>query len=504
MKTYEDFVEIIEIDDYKQLINILQSSSPNFRKDYIFRGLGSTEYELIPSALRKDENDEYTITNYIDSKFSVYQPKSPSDHFKECRIPPETYSALSKKNHTILLNKYGQASDDNTKSLCWVSSDEELRFKRELYILLRFLNWTDKSGLKISTTPEIRKLIHENINYKPPQYKWPNFNFFEIISLAQHYELPTQAMDWSYDYKSSLYFATSNILEGNEDDCVLWAFNYKLFEDNYQPGHPFPYKLQFYRPEYSSNPNLRGQKGLFTFVISEEYNFDERPFDEIIIEDIIKNIRPEKKIENYISIYGLNDFIIPRNEKIFYKFIIPNELKHVILKELYLDGYSEENLFPGYRGVVQAIQNRVTLDEYIKELNTPKRINMIMSFDEDEIKSIFENEKRIIFKKKVYHTFLDNIFIYSKDTGKILGYFKGNNIIKNTPENMWNTFSEKSIFTKEKFIQYFENKNDGYGIIITNLTKIDYPIKLNLNLNSEFYYIHPNDKNLNYLLNFIK
>lgn len=132
------------------------------------------------------------------------------------------------------------------------------------------------------------------------------------------------------------------------------------------------------------------------------------------------------------------------------------------------------------------------------------KINMIMSFDENEIENIFENEKRMIFKQKVYHNFLNKIFIYSKDSREIKGYFKCNEIIKNTPENMWNTFYEKSILTEEKFFKNFENKKEVYGIKINNLTKLDYPIEISRDIESEFYYIHPNDKNFNYLLNFIK
>lgn len=50
------------------------------------------------------------------------------------------------------------------------------------------------------------------------------------MSLAQHYGIPTRLLDWSYDYKSALYFALKDILEKPCDsDGVLWSFNYKLF-----------------------------------------------------------------------------------------------------------------------------------------------------------------------------------------------------------------------------------------------------------------------------------
>lgn len=63
---------------------------------------------------------------------------------------------------------------------------------------------------------------------------------------------------------------------------------------------------------------------------------------------------------------NFKDFIKKRNEKIFYKFIISKEIKSEILQELYKEGYSEENLFPGYSGAVLSIKNKAKLDKKIK------------------------------------------------------------------------------------------------------------------------------------------
>jgi hypothetical protein len=51
---------------------------------------------------------------------------------------------------------------------------------------------------------------------------------------------------------------------------------------------------------------------------------------------------------------------------LLYKLIIPKELKVEILNELYLDGYSEEYLFPGYKGVSKHVINEVKLKNLLK------------------------------------------------------------------------------------------------------------------------------------------
>ena len=55
------------------------------------------------------------------------------------------------------------------------------------------------------------------------------------------------------------------------------------------------------------------------------------------------------------------------NEKVFYKFIIPQDSKAKILNYLYKEGYTEENIFPGYASIAKSIKNRVKLDEELKK-----------------------------------------------------------------------------------------------------------------------------------------
>ena len=107
-----------------------------------------------------------------------------------------------------------------------------------------------------------------------------------------------------------------------------------------------------YRPEYNSNPNLNAQKGLFTFMIKRVSEDASQPYNQFI--------------EEFLDIYNQNGRKMPKNEYAFYKFIVPEDEKPNILKELYSEGYSEEYLFPGYDGVSQTIKNRVKLDRLIK------------------------------------------------------------------------------------------------------------------------------------------
>lgn len=192
---------------------------------------------------------------------------------------------------------------------------------------------------------------------------WPEEKFYEIISLAQHNNLPTRALDWSYDPKIALYFSVEDCLINNNCDCVLWAFNYKLFEDHYYNEINKIADFTIYRPEYNTNNNLKSQKGLFTFLTTIDYENLTNciPFDEAIIKLLIDG--RDQFDEHSYKLDCFRRFQINDNEKIFHKFIIKGNLKIRILKELYLEGYSKESLFPSYDKVVESIKDRVILDK---------------------------------------------------------------------------------------------------------------------------------------------
>ena len=355
----------------------MNSEFEDLRLDYIFRGLKKSSYELIPSSLRKDENGIYEITKFIaDSEFKLglqtYFKQAVEDNFFAEKLE------VTKENERCIImepiNKHGKIIEDNYRTP-FIRSASELQFKRETYVLLKFLNYCDRIGLRIQVNEKVRRLLHNFTRYQyEPETIWPEFKFFEIISLAQHYGLPTRALDWSYDYKIALYFAVEDALKKDSEDCVLWAFNYKLFENNYGVNkyhYEIP-KLEIYRPEYNSNPNLNAQKGLFTFwsCTSDDDLLDDTSFDELVITELIENTHINKNNPSkteYHKIEGYEGFVIPENIKIFHKFIIPSKLKVKILKELYAEGYTNEFIYPSYREVVNSIRKKVELEEYLQE-----------------------------------------------------------------------------------------------------------------------------------------
>ena len=348
-----EYIKKIKINSYDELVQIIHGKTKfceDLREKFIFRGMENSAYELTPSALRKDNK----LNDFVDEDFKLTLVL---EHEKavEYGFTKKEDKYEGQKDFTV--NKYGQLIDEESKD--YAESWEEFQCVKELNALMKFLSYADKVGLKVPANQNVRRLLEHNFHniFDSENGIWPEKEFYELMALAQHYGIPTRVLDWSYDYRVSLYFAIKNILNDNyltskkPENGVLWAFNYKYFNPCYMPITK-SHCTEYYRPEYNTNPNLNAQKGLFTFMIKWVWEDATQPYDQFI--------------EEFLEEYNGSGRKMPKTEQVFYKFIIPEDEKPNILKELYSEGYSEEYLFPGYSGVSQTIENRVKLERLIK------------------------------------------------------------------------------------------------------------------------------------------
>lgn len=493
----KDGINEIEIESYDELVNIIcgkhEKNKIDLRENFVFRGLSNVKYELIPSSLRKDKLNQLEIDEIIetDKKFwiEVSENEVKEKHL-ECYEDDVDY----KKRFYIQVDKYGNPTSN--KNAKYHVAKNELQNEKEVYILQKFFNYADKCGLKVNANNFTRELIHP-LSPIRPELNEIFYDYPEIISLAQHYGLPTKALDWSYDYKVSLYFAVKDVLSNsNPQNCVLWALNYKLFE-NKLTNNEYIINLNLYRPEYNTNPNLTAQKGLFTFLNHYVGNY-ESPLDEIISEELKYDLSERIKGEKYNRhIITVPPNLTP-NDTILYKLIIPKELKAKILNELYLEGYSEEYLFPGYDGVSKHVINEVKLKNLLKNSKLLKKnILLYVNWNLDEVKN---KEKLYEFIPYNFECEIDKIFIYQNQ--EVIGYFKGNEIIKDTGENLWDNFGKLSGISQTEFNENFKECN-CFAIRINDLHLFKYHVKLcEFKLESDFCYIEEDNENLNFLLNF--
>ena len=107
-------------------------------------------------------------------------------------------------------------------------------------------------------------------------------------------------------------------------------------------------------------------------------------------------------------------------------------------------------------------------------------MNLLISIKPEFVKKILAYEKLYEFIKSIFKEDVDKIFIYSTyPVKKIVGYFEVNEIICESPQELWNSFSEVSGISKKDFFKYYANSNEGFAIKIDNLHIFEEYIDMN-------------------------
>lgn len=270
-----------------------------FNGECIFRGLPSDEYDLVPSALRK-ENEDYLWT----------------------------------------------LAGLNGPKLQW----EVTQIDVEEMILHKFYERCDYNCLYIPNSDRFRKsqidYVYKDMSMSIPE-KWIPSNLYEIAALAQHYGLPTRLLDWSRDMFVSLYFAVNGFmnLSSKSNYIVLWSLNIDHINSYIHDGMP----LKFINPPYFANPNLGAQKGIFTLW---EINKPIKSVSPMIVDIHVKVDRSplDLLIQNYINTHKESI-----NTPFMYKILVSTANIRCLYDYLKKLRYDASRIFPGYNGVTKSI-----------------------------------------------------------------------------------------------------------------------------------------------------
>lgn len=97
-------------------------------------------------------------------------------------------------------------------------------------------------------------------------------------------------------------------------------------------------------------------------------------------------------------------------------------------------------------------------------------MNAILSIKPKYAAAILRREKTVEFRKKVFKSSVNRVYIYSSSPiKKIVGYFTIDKIVQDRPKNLWENFNNVGSIDKESFFEYFENSEIGYSICLRNV-----------------------------------
>lgn len=165
---------------------------------------------------------------------------------------------------------------------------------REMGHILNFVTTANESGIHWPGDEEL-------INFRgltPNKFwkdGWPNEKYLEIISMMQHYGIPTRLLDWTFKPEVALYFAVSGWLSAvNKAEYIsIWALDYYIPSD-------FSDYFEFYIPPYYRNGNIKKQHGVFTYSkikVSKKNTPDLSGLEKIINDIDVKKEKDELLLE---------------------------------------------------------------------------------------------------------------------------------------------------------------------------------------------------------------
>lgn len=103
-------------------------------------------------------------------------------------------------------------------------------------------------------------------------------------------------------------------------------------------------------------------------------------------------------------------------------------------------------------------------------------MKILMSIKTEYADKILNGTKLYELRKKPFNENVDTIIIYSSGkVKKVVGEFKIDKIIKDSPDNIWNLGEEVLGIDKKSFYEYFKHSEYAYAIKIKDVIKYDTP-----------------------------
>mgnify|MGYP000574977599 CR=1 FL=1 len=107
-------------------------------------------------------------------------------------------------------------------------------------------------------------------------------------------------------------------------------------------------------------------------------------------------------------------------------------------------------------------------------------MNVLLSIKPEFAEKILSGEKRYEFRKTRFRdpSSVGKIYLYSSSPiQRIVGQFTLGSIIEDKPEYLWEKHgTESGIASRERFMGYFEGRDVGYALEVTNSSRFPEPI----------------------------
>jgi len=104
-------------------------------------------------------------------------------------------------------------------------------------------------------------------------------------------------------------------------------------------------------------------------------------------------------------------------------------------------------------------------------------MKILLSIKPQYVLEIKKGTKKYEYRKNIFKKDVDKVIIYcTQPVGKIVAEFEINEIINDSPKEVWNKTALSSGISKDKYEEYFKNSKQCYAIGISKLVEYSNPI----------------------------
>lgn len=206
----------------------------------------------------------------------------------------------------------------------------------ELEVLNRFLVGCDRAGLIVpGYSAQTKDFIANASNLiLHPANPWPQPRLYEMLAVAQHYDVPTRLLDWTERSFVACYFAASSanleIDSMKMPRLAIWALD---------TSHSTHWKtVKVIRTPGGTSKNQAAQSGLFTTHEVKGYNLHD-----------LYQVEALEEVEEIYNISGSHTPLI--------KMTLPIEEAPALLDLCSRLGVDGSTLFPGFHGVAKSVKD---------------------------------------------------------------------------------------------------------------------------------------------------
>lgn len=175
-----------------------------------------------------------------------------------------------------------------------------------------FLPYEKRKKMEKDLVDEFRKMCIDWENKE----KFKKYDDLQVMTVGQHYGLPTRLLDWSYSLYVAAFFAFVNARDSNSN-IAIWIIDkeHEIWQGEYGIS------VETYRND--ENERQKYQYGVFTL-----------------------NRSTEKTIEDYVSACARNCDV----EGALIKIVLPAAERNIVLSDLEMMGINYFNLYRGMEG----------------------------------------------------------------------------------------------------------------------------------------------------------